>query len=254
MDDAEPKPLPDLVPFEDWDFEALAQGRARNTEYNDRRLAARRKLASVAKSVVAIAKKEKLALDSRTSLHHPHAFNGNQVRRIWAYVTRAKAEKTRLRKVIGPELAKDLDSAYRNAYLCVAIEHGALEVSFRIHTDAWYDGQNFVRRTKAEGSRGLYGILNELEGFDLRLHDWKGEWPCGRFEPERLDEYLSSYVPGEHSLAVERRWPVPADLGPAREAALGDDVPTQLVSELERLFPLYRYAAWSKESDFLFSS
>jgi len=34
---------------------------------------------------------------------------------------------------------------------------------------------------------------------------------------------------------------------------LGADVPRQLVAEMARLVPLYRYMAWSQESDFLFS-
>ena len=77
------------------------------------------------------------------------------MRRIWAYLTRTKAEKTRLRRVLGPDLAKDLDAAYRNAYLCLAIEAEALEVSLRIHPEGWYDGQNLLHRTKAEGVRPL---------------------------------------------------------------------------------------------------
>ena len=55
--------------------------------------------------------------------------------RIWAYVTRRQGgEKAKPEAAcIGSELGKDLDSAYRNAYLCLAIEAEALEVSLRIH-------------------------------------------------------------------------------------------------------------------------
>ncbi len=249
----EPTPLGGTTPFEEWDFESLSPDHERDREWNGRRLEARRKLLTLAKAFLRRAKAEGgPALEARTSLHHPHAFNGGRVRRLWAYLARAKPERTRLRKVLGRDLARDLDSAYRNAYLAFALEHDRLEVSLRIHQDAWYDGQNLVHRVQAEGVAPWLQILNQLDGFQLRLHDWKGEWRCGALEPEAVEEFLRFYTPGEHQLVVDRRWPVPAQAG-AREAALGEEVPGILSDELVRLLPLYRYAVWSQESDFLFS-
>jgi len=253
----EPRAPKELLPFEARDLESLAPARARDKQYDEWRLVARRKLAVIAKRAVAGAKalgEEGVELDSRTSLHHPHAFNGNRVQRLWAYITRSKKAKTRLRRTLGSDLAKDLDSAYRNLYLCVALEHDALEVSLRIHADAWYDGQNATRRLAKEGVRGWMALLNELDGYQLRLADWKGEWPCGKLTPEQVEEYLRFYTPGEHALAIERRWPVPTDPGAvaAREATFSEEVPQILVDELVRLVPLYRYMAWSDESDHLF--
>jgi hypothetical protein len=250
----EPAALKGSVVFEQWDFACLSPRHERSPEVNDRRLNARRRLLTLGKAFVKQAKADGLALDVRTSLHHPHTFNGNRVRRLWAYVTRAKSEKTRLRKVLGRDLAKDLDSAYRNAYLCLAIEHDRLEVSLRIHPDGWYDGQNLANRVKREGLEGWLALLRELEGFQLRLHDWKGEWRCGPdLSAEALEEFLRFWTPGEHQLVVDRRWPVQAQ-GPTLEAATAEGVGEVLVAELARLVPLYRYAAWSEESDHLFGS
>jgi hypothetical protein len=239
--------------FEPWDFEALSDARARNSEYNEYRLQARRRLLALGKAAVAAAKDTGVLLEARSSLHNPHAFNGNRVSRLWTYLVRPKAEKVRLRKVLGADLAKDLDQAYKNAYLCLAMEHGALEVSLRIHADAWYDGQNLVQRVKAETLDGWLCVLNDLDGFRLGLADWKGEWRCGALTPERLEEYLHYYKPGEHQLVVERRWPIPTD-PEQRKAVLTDEVPKTLLAEVLRLVPLYRFCAWSRSSDFLFSS
>ena len=256
----EPRPPKELVAFEARDLAGLTSARAGDSQYNEWRLAARRKLAGLAHALVGRAKAQDLALDSRTSLHSPYVLNGMRVSRLWAYVTRAKKSKTKLRKVVGPDLAKDLDSAYRNLYLCVALEADALEVSLRIHSDAWFDGQNLVKRVAAEGLGGWLAELNRLDGFRLRLDDWKGEWWCGKLTPESLEEFLRHYTPGEHRLAVERRWPVPPEGGEAgaaqqiaREAIFGSETPHLLVEEMERLLPLYRYSAWSDESDFLFA-
>jgi hypothetical protein len=245
----EPQAYAELRPLEEGDFHALSPGLARDPQYNDRRLVLRRKLASIAKAFVARAQQAGVALEARTSLHNPHAFNHMQVKRMWAYVCRDKAEKKRLARRIGAELARDLDAAYRNAYLCVALEADALEVSLRIHADAWYDGQNMVNRVRRDGVAAWKERLNALKGFRLKLADWKGEWPCGALERERLEEFLKYYKPGEHALAVERRWPAaPVD----RPALFAPELPAQLVDELARLLPLYRWSAWSQESDHLF--
>lgn len=238
-----------LEPFQAWDFEALRPPRSRSADYNEHRLGARRRLEAIAKASAARVKAE-VKLDVRTSIHNPFPpVNGGRVERLWAYLTRPKAAKAKLKRTIGADLAKDLDQAYRNGYLCVALEADALEVSFRIHQDGWFDGRNLVRRLEAEGRGELLGLLNQLEGFRLQLSDWKGEWLCGELTPESLEEYFKYYEPGEHLLAVQRRWPAAE---PVREAVLTDGVPESLCEELWRLVPLYRYAMWSDESDFLF--
>ncbi len=247
--EAEPRPLGGDLRFEEADFHALSAALAGNPEGNPRRLETRRKLLTLGKKAAKRAS-EFEKLDCRTSLHHPHAFNGMRVKRLWAYLTRSKAEKRRLRQVLGSELGKDLDSAYRNAYLCLAIEEEALEVSLRLHSDAWYDGQNLKNRVEKEGLKGWLAQLNALPGWRLRLHDWKGEWRCGELQPEALEEFLSYYQPGDHRLVVERRWPAPQG---NRGAALGPEVPGLLCDELLRLLPLYRFTAWSEHADFLFS-
>ena len=254
--ESEPPPLAGLAAFEEGDFHALSESLSRDPQYNDRRLQARRKLGAIAKNALQAllgdAKREgvELELAQRTSLHAPHAFNRMRVRRMWAYVCRGKKEKTRLSRAIGPELAKDLDAAYRNAYLCVALETDVIEVSLRVHPEAWYDAQNLANRLKREGTERWIALLNARSGYRLRLDDWKGEWPCGKLDRDRIAEYLRYWKPGEMGMAIERRWPAPAG---QRGAVFGADVPAQLVQELRQLAPLYRYSAWSKESDFLFS-
>lgn len=246
----EPEALSEAVVLEEGDFHCLSERVAPDPQFNDRRLVARRKILTLAHRAQARFQAQGVALDCRTSLHHPTTFNGMRVRRLWAYLMRAAAEKKRLRGVLGPELGRDLDSAYRNAYLCLAIEDGALEVSLRIHVDAWYDGQNLVNRLKAEGSGIWRALLNQLGGFRLRMADWKGDWRCGQLTSEQLEEFSKYYRPGEHLLAVEQRWPAPFG---QRGIALDPKTPELLVSELDRLLPLYRFTAWSKESDFLFT-
>jgi hypothetical protein len=238
-----------LAAFTEGDLHALSPACARDPQYDDRRLVLRRKLLELGKAFTARAAELGVELEARGSLHNPHAFNRGVVDRMWTYACRGKAEKKRLRATLGADLARDLDAAYRNAYACAAVESDALEVSLRIHADAWYDAQNLAKRLKAEGTEAWRGILNELEGFHLRLADWKGEWRCGALTREKIDEFLKFWKPGEHALAVEQRLPAPPG---ARGAAIDPATPERMVGEMLRLVPLYRYSAWSKESDFLF--
>ena len=228
----EPKPFTTLSAFEDGDFNALSPTCAENSLYDEPRLRLRRKLATLAKAFSALPAASELDFLARTSLHRPYQFNANRVRRMWTYICRGKKSKTALRKVIGRDLAKDLDAAYRNAYLCLAMEHDALEVSLRIHVDAWYDGQNLVNRVKRNGLDEWLEVLNRLDGFFLRLADWKGEWRCGELKSEQLEEFLRFYEPGKHSLAVERRYPAPQG---GRAPYLTDEAPSMMIEELSAL-------------------
>jgi hypothetical protein len=221
----EPRPLEGPISFEESDFRALAVALSANADYNAHRLAARRRLLALGKHVAAAAAGQGLELECRTSLHHPHAFIGPRVQRLWAYLTRSRKARAALKRILGPELGADLDAAYRNAYLCLAIESESLEVSLRIHPDGWYDGQNLLNRVKREGTRPWLTLLNALGGFRLRLHDWKGEWRCGTLEPEQLEEFLKHYTPGNHQLAVVRRFPAPEG---ARGGALEPECPREL--------------------------
>lgn len=248
--DAEPRPLARPTAFEEGDFHALGPDLGADPQYDDRRLVLRRKLGALGKVAVTRLKGEGLDLLSRTSLHRPTQFNRGRVRRIWVYLCRAKSQKTKLRRTLGADLAKDLDAAYRNAYLCMAVEADAVEVSFRIHPEAWYDGQNLRNRLEREGLDGGLGVLTTLRGFRLRMADWKGEWALEDLDADRLREFSRYWTPGEHGLVVERRWPAPPG---ARAVLFEPHVPDELLAELVRLAPLYRYAVWSDESDFLFS-
>jgi hypothetical protein len=234
----------------------LADPLGRDPQFNDRRLVTRRKLGAIAQQFLerwksSVHAREGMApLMARTSLHQPHAFNHMKVSRQWAYLCRGKQEKARLKRTIGAELAKDLDAAYRNAYLCVAVEAEALEVSLRIHPEAWYDGQNLLHRCQRTGVDLWLELLRAQAGFRLQLDNWKGEWPCERMDRDRWSEFARFYRPGELGLAVQQRLSAPRA---ARGPALDPHLPQRLVAALEGLVPLYRFAAWSAESDFLLS-
>lgn len=247
--DAEPRAGRGPVVLADADFRALTPPLDASPEYNAARLAARTKLATLGKHAAKRLAEQGLVLDTRTSIHNPHPFNGMRVRRLWTYLMRPKKHKTLLERELGADLAKDLDAAYRNTYLCIALESECVEVSVRVHADAWIDATNLLRRIESEGVAAMIEVLRPLDGYFLRLHDWKGEWPCERVETSALEEFFRYWKPGEHRLTVERRWPAPEG---AREAVTSAAAGEHLLAEVERLADAYRFLAWGPENDRLF--
>ena len=71
-EEQEPAPLARLEPLEEGDFHVLGEGLARDPQYNDRRLHARRKLGAIGKAAQAAirdATGDAVSLLQRTSLH-----------------------------------------------------------------------------------------------------------------------------------------------------------------------------------------
>ncbi|MEW6072198.1 MAG: hypothetical protein AB1726_06315 [Planctomycetota bacterium] len=247
---AEPSPARGTVTFAEGDFHALSAALAADPQFNNRRLETRRKILALGKIAAREAGRHGQILDCRSSLHHPHPLNGMRVTRIRAALFRGKGERRRLAGILGAELGGDLASAHRNGHLFLSIEAEALEAGLSLHPEAWYDGQNLVNRVQREGIGPWRAELNSLGvPWRLQMHDWKGRWDCGALTTEALEEYLSYYRPGDHRLAVSRRWPAPPG---ARGAALGPAAGEEIVAEALRLLPLYRFTVWSAASDFLF--
>lgn len=241
-----PKDPITLAPFADADFVVYGASYQRNEDWNGKRLEIRRKLESYGKAAAEVIGAAGLALDVRTSLHHPFEFNGFRVTQQWVYLTRNKKEKTALKKILGPELGKDLDSSYRNLYLALSIDETGLEISFKIHPDAWFDGQNLKNKCQDDARlREWVAILNRLPGFEFRIHDWKKVYEASRVTRTDLLDFYKYYVPGEHRLPLSLR------VGREDPVATSGEFADLALESFRALAPAYAFAAWSPANDFL---
>ncbi len=232
-----------LSPFEESDFRIFRPEFQKNEEWNGKRLELRRKLESYGKLV-----QEKLStpLEVRTSLHHPFEFNGFRVTQQWLYLTRTKKDKAPLKKVLGSELGKDLDSAYRNLYLSLTVDEQGLEIALKIHPDAWFDGQNLKNKCADEAKlREWLAILNTLAGFEFRIHDWKKNYNASKCTRTDLLDFFKYYVPGEHRFTLFHR------VGKEDPLASSHEFAALFLESFEKLLPAYRFSAWSLENDYL---
>ena len=189
-----------------------------------------------------------VALVSRASLHHPYRFNRFKVDSQWVYLSRAEKERRALKRILGVDLGKDLDQNYTHVLLVIEIHEHGLEVACRIHKDAWWDGENLKRRAaqveQREALAETPGRTGRLR--DAGIHDFKRIHDCANITASEIKDMLGYYVPGEHWLHVCQEFP--RDCGFVTEPGFAPRVE----QEIRTLLPLYRFATWSPENNFLF--
>jgi hypothetical protein len=235
----------DLEPFESRDFAVFEEAYQKNADYDAHRLRVRRRLGAIAEAARVRLGEHGLPLERRDSLHRPFSFNRGRVVAQWVYLIRDAKVRRAFRAVAGAEVGADLDPAFQNAHLCVAVDEGGVKVALRVHKEAWVDAQNWKNRlSDAAGRDGFRLLLNVVpEGFGLRIHDWKKVYPCGRVGRDDVEEFVRYFVPGEHGARVFRTIP---RSDPKATAA---DLPARLADDLVALAPLYQFVAWSPEND-----
>jgi hypothetical protein len=246
----DPESLPldepvDLV-FRDADFDAFEKSKWRNPAFNNERLKTRRKLTAMGKRISPRLAEAGLALEMQASLSHPYTFNKYSVDSLWIYWSRADAERKKLKKLLGWELGKDLDPNYVHCILVLGLDVAKVEIALRVHSAAWWDGQNLKNKCKTEAAvREWTAILNALPGFVLNIHDWKKEYRCGTLLPGDVANFFEYFVPGEHWLHLRRTIP-------RGTAILGSpEFVEAAAADLVRLVPAYRFVAWTPQNDHL---
>lgn len=246
-----PKPfqMPKLPSLTLQDFAAYEPHRQRDAEYNAYRLAVRRKLGLHGRHLQQLLETQAgLELKSRTSLERPYKFNLGRVGAQWAYLSRSPKDKKALQARVGPALGKDVDTHYIQTTLVVSVDSEGLEQALRIHSLAWWDGQNLkLKCNDPEHLDAWLELLNSLpQGFILFMDNWKKEYACGRLHTQDLRAYFKTYTPGEHWLNLRRR--IPASLA----STLDEDLTAFLEEGALALAPLYRFLAWTPENNHLF--
>ena len=254
-DDPPPPSFADLAPTYDAfpgfvarDFAAFEKQKQRDPESNAERLVVKRKLAALGKELAPALAAAALDLEAKTSLSHPYTYNGFKVDSMWVYFGRGDASKKAIKKKLGGELGKDVDPTYQGIILLVEIDERRVACGLKIHPAAWWDGQNFARRVRsAEGeSVALAALLNALpRGYAMSIGDWRKRYEAGKLYPADIRNYFEWYKPGEVWLHLLHETP--------RDAAIaaGPALAADLAPRLAALAPVWRFAAWAAENDFV---
>jgi hypothetical protein len=224
------------------DFDLFQSRFQADPEWNGRRLDLRRRLQELGDQVKeACAKRCGLDLERRESLHHPHASNGNRVARQRTMLFRGKRERKALQKFLGPELAKDLDSAHKSVHLQAGIEEKQVFWGVRWEKDAWFDLNVLVKRAEeGEGRSALLAAAHAGAGFTFEV-DGGGGRPLEKMGERDWRDLAGFLQPGKHAVEVVLRQPR------AEVVAAGAGWGERVVADLLRITPLFRLGCWTAE-------
>jgi hypothetical protein len=224
------------------DFELFSPRFQADPEWNGRRLELRRRLQEFGELLrPRAAAAAGIDLERRESLHHPHASNGNRVARQRTMLFRGKQERKALQRFLGPELAKDLDSAHRSAHLQVGIEERGAFWGLRWEKDAWFDLNVLVKRAEeGEGQAALAQACAAAPGYVFEV-DGGGARPLAKIGQRDWRDLAGFLQPGKHAAEAVRRAP--------RDEVLraGADWPEMVIEDLLRLIPLFRLGCWTAD-------
>lgn len=225
------------------DFELFQPRFQADPEWNGRRLDLRRRLQGLGEALAArAAAAAGMDLERRESLHHPHASNGNRVARQRTMLFRGKHGRKALQRFLGPELAKDLDSAHRSVHLQIGVEERGAFWGLRWEKDAWFDLNVLVKRAEeGDGRAELARACAAAPGFGFEV-DGGGARPLDKIGERDWRDLAGFLQPGKHAVEIVARQTRDVVI------AAGGDWQEGVIQDLLRLVPLFRLGCWTADS------
>lgn len=232
-------------------FDAYRPEKWSSNVYTRERLEVKQRLLSLERALQPAF--EGLDLKRMSSDEYPSVRNTKKVDAQWVFLSRNEEEQRALERVIDLEktLATTLaDSSpmIRHAFLCLRLDQEGLEVSFRLHSDAWVDRRNL--QNKVADSAHLASFVELVRALPPPSSvGMVGEPPLS---PEQATEETLAALVERHGSAEDQgflRFGVVFDR--AKVVEQGSGLPEVLRPHLEAAIALYRFATWSEENDFV---
>ncbi|HJM39145.1 MAG TPA: hypothetical protein QGG59_03410 [Planctomycetota bacterium] len=221
------------------DFELYQPRFQGDPEWNGRRLDIRHRLQAMGDQLKAEFAGLGSARDRRESRHNPHHTNGKKVRRQRTMLFRDKKARASLKKFLGKELGKDLDSARNNLHFQVGLDAKEAWWGLRVDEGAWYDLNVLLKRAEdGSGQSEIVAACAEAQGFDLELNRG-GARPVCQMDSRDWRDLAGVVRPGETQLDLVRRMP-------AHEVAeMGEGFDEKVISDLVALAPFFELVSWT---------
>jgi hypothetical protein len=233
------------------EFDAYAPPRASSNAYNRPRLEAREKAMALGRVMQADATALGLALELRASDEHPSLWNKRSVTAQWVFLWRDAEARRALEALLdeGRTLQATLSDPtpfFRHAFLALHIDGEGVEVSLRVHGDAWVDARNLrARCASPEGRAALVEAIRALpEDFVLGVTDG-ARVPVREVTDATLDAALAAWSQPTQWWSVA--WPLPRAVVLDQGAALEEPI----LAAFRALVPIYQLVAWSRDNDLI---
>ncbi len=233
------------------EFDAYAPPKASSNASNRPRLEAREKAMTLGRVMQADAKALGLALELRASDEHPSLWNKRSVTAQWVFLWRDADARRELEGLLegGRSLKETLTDPtpfFRHAFLALHVDADGVEVSLRVHGDAWVDAKNLrARAASTEGRAALVEAIRALpEDFVLGVTDG-ARLSVRDVTDATFDEALAAWSQPSQWWSVG--WPLPRAVVLDQGGALEEP----MLEAFRALVPIYRLVAWSRDNDLI---
>jgi hypothetical protein len=237
--------------FDQKDFDAFVEKKWSNHRFNLERMRVREKLEFLKKVMDPAYEAAGVPMQSAVTLDHPHILNGNRVDCLWLYFARTPAACKELagfieRDIPLNERVSDPNPQHNHLMMGLRVFEGGVEVALQLHRHAWLDARNLFEKMADtwEGANLKALLANLSEEYVLQLGDDE-PMPVARLAEGRPALFRERLASGADSLRVKRLFARESDTVAA--AAFSDAA----LDALNQLLPLYRFAAWDRENDFI---
>lgn len=236
--------------FEAADFAAYTPDKWSSNLHNLPRMQVKQKLSALAGRLQDAVTGLSLSLEDETSSERPSIWNQKKVDAQWLFYARDGKARKELQSIIDrhKSLAENIEDPahhHRHAILAVRVDGAGASVLFGLHRSAWLDRHNLERKWANEYERPkLLRLLEGLQGEPYIVRLGGTSTPIDDLDEARLDASLASAAQLDGWFSIERTF------APDSTEVMSDVFIQSVADVLQRLAPVYRFTAWSRENDF----
>ena len=249
------------------DFDAYAQKKWQSNAFTRERLEVRQKLVAIGRSIAGkLIGSDGSPLAFETSVEYPALWNHKQVQSQNLYFFRNEQARRELDAILNRQkpiaaMIEDPSPHKNHPFLGIAVLEDGVRLGLELHPEADVDRRSLEKKCQdyfekerflsllcelgSEHRMGTFVSHAALPGQPLPKIDLARLVPCSELEMTKLDALLTQLANekcalfvGQHFLRTDRRVES-VDFFPIVEESM------------ERLLPLYRFLAWSRDNDFL---
>jgi hypothetical protein len=243
--------------FTDRDFDAYAPNKWKSNVFNRERLEVKQKLIVLGKDLAGIVvAADGSPLTVEASVEHPALWNHKQVEAQHLFFSRNEGARKELDRIIDRArpiltMLEDPTPQRNHLFLSVTLAHDSVEFALKLHPDARVDRQNLERKLTEHWEREKFlELVHDLPTGSRIGVSGAASIASAELGDAGLKGILADFarpeVPGKtHHLVIGRA------LGRAEAMAAGEGVVTTARRELAALLPLYHFAAWTRDNDFV---
>ena len=233
--------------FSDEDFAAFEERKWSSNRFNLERMKVRAKMEALGRNLETSLGPACEGLHLALTLDHPHIFNRNSVRWMWAYLDRPEEERNTLAKVVDKDLSlkikvEDSVPQQQAAVVGVGIDAAGVSVFLRLHHNALLDRRNLAARLADRTEHQHLAVLFERLPEDVSL----------TFGDEQAPLPTTSALVADFKGRLEQftGWMVVQSFFSADDAIVGSpDLTGAAAGVIPQLLDVWRFGAWSRDND-----